>query len=135
MTLRPDTYRLHNGEKATAQFSTTEYETRLAGLRTIMAAAGVKAAIFTSMHSIAYYSGFLYCAFGRPYGLVENVVTGRPYRGQGLGRIVLQACIDHAKDAGAYKLMLLTGQARGVVGFYEKLGFSDHEKHGLILRF
>ena len=72
---------------------------------------------------------------GRPYGLVEDVVTGRPYRGQGLGRIVLQACIDHAKDAGAYKLMLLTGQARGVVGFYEKLGFSDQEKHGLILRF
>jgi creatinase len=22
------------------------------------------------MHNIAYYSGFLYCAFGRPYGLV-----------------------------------------------------------------
>ena len=37
MTLRPDTYRLHNGEKATAQFSTIEYETRLAGLRAIMA--------------------------------------------------------------------------------------------------
>ena len=90
MTLRPDTYRLHNGEKATAQFSTIEYETRLAGLRAIMAAAGVKAAIFTSMHSIAYYSGFLYCAFGRPYGLVvtatENVTisagidAGQPWR-------------------------------------------------------
>ena len=46
MTLRPDTYRLHNGEKATAQFSTTEYETRLAGLRAIMATAGVKAVDF-----------------------------------------------------------------------------------------
>ena len=66
MTLRPETYRLHNGEKATAQFSTIEYETRLAGLRAIMASAGVKTAIFTSMHSIAYYSGFLYWAFGRP---------------------------------------------------------------------
>ena len=90
MTLRPDTYRLHNGEKATAQFSTIEYETRLAGLRAIMATAGVGAAIFTSMHSIAYYSGFLYCAFGRPYGLVvtatENVTisagidAGQPWR-------------------------------------------------------
>ena len=90
MTLRPNTYRLHNGEKATAQFSTIEYETRLAGLRAIMATAGVKAAIFTSMHSIAYYSGFLYCAFGRPYGLVvtatENITisagidAGQPWR-------------------------------------------------------
>ena len=90
MTLRPNTYRLHNGEKATAQFSTIEYETRLAGLRAIMAAAGVQAVIFTSMHSIAYYSGFLYCAFGRPYGLVvtatENVTisagidAGQPWR-------------------------------------------------------
>ena len=90
MTLRPNTYRLHNGEKATAQFSTIEYETRLAGLRAIMATAGVKAVIFTSMHSIAYYSGFLYCAFGRPYGLVvtatENVTisagidAGQPWR-------------------------------------------------------
>ena len=90
MTLRPDTYRLHNGEKAIAQFSTTEYEIRLAGLRAIMTAAGVKAAIFTSMHSIAYYSGFLYCGFGSPYGLVvtanENVTisagidAGQPWR-------------------------------------------------------
>ena len=90
MTLRSITYRLHNGEKATAQFSTIEYETRLAGLRAIMAAAGVQAVIFTSMHSIAYYSGFLYCAFGRPYGLVvtatENVTisagidAGQPWR-------------------------------------------------------
>ncbi|MGA0972649.1 MAG: aminopeptidase P family N-terminal domain-containing protein, partial [Candidatus Puniceispirillaceae bacterium] len=70
MTLRPETYRFHNGEKATAQFSNSEYEFRIAGLRRIMAAANVDAAVFTSMHSIAYYSGFLYCAFGRPYGLV-----------------------------------------------------------------
>jgi len=79
MTLRPDTYRLHNGEKATAQFSTIEYETRLAGLRAIMATAGVKTAIFTSMHSIAYYSGFLYCAFGRPYGLVVTATKMSPF--------------------------------------------------------
>ena len=35
-----------------------------------MGEAGVEAAVLTSMHNIAYYSGFLYCAFGRPYGLV-----------------------------------------------------------------
>ena len=31
---------------------------------------GVDACIFTSMQNIAYYSGFLYCSYGRPYGLI-----------------------------------------------------------------
>ncbi|NBQ27160.1 MAG: M24 family metallopeptidase, partial [Rhodobacteraceae bacterium] len=44
----------------------------------------------TSMHSIAYYSGFLYCSFGRPYGLVvtetecvtisAGIDAGQPWR-------------------------------------------------------
>ncbi|MEH6831615.1 MAG: GNAT family N-acetyltransferase [Sulfitobacter sp.] len=72
---------------------------------------------------------------GRPYALIENVVTDPEHRGQGIGRAVLQACIDCAKSANAYKIMLLTGEARGARGFYEKLGFSGHEKHGLVLRF
>ena len=63
---RNDYYRLHNGEKAALAFSPSEYEARLAGLRAIMARAGVGAAVLTSMHNIAYYSGFLYCSFGRP---------------------------------------------------------------------
>ena len=60
MTARPEMYRFHNGEKATLQFEISEYETRVAKLRAIMADHGVTAAVFTSMHSIAYYSGFLY---------------------------------------------------------------------------
>ena len=66
---RPQHYRFHQGEK-TLPFSDAEYEGRLAKLRATMAATGVDACVFTSMHNIAYYSGFLYCAFGRPYGLV-----------------------------------------------------------------
>ncbi|WP_298859216.1 GNAT family N-acetyltransferase [uncultured Sulfitobacter sp.] len=72
---------------------------------------------------------------GRPYALIENVVTDPDYRNRGVGRTVLQACIDRAKSANGYKIMLLTGEARGVRGFYEKLGFLGHEKHGLVLRF
>ena len=72
---RPDFYRFHNGDPAKLQFSDAEYEARLAGLRKIMADTGVEAAVFTSMHAIAYYSGFLYCAFGRPYGLVVTLET------------------------------------------------------------
>ncbi|MHA6325325.1 M24 family metallopeptidase [Roseivivax sp. CAU 1753] len=65
---RPQFYRFHQGDKV-LPFSDAEYEARLATLRRTMAAEGVAACVFTSMHNIAYYSGFLYCAFGRPYAL------------------------------------------------------------------
>ena len=66
---RPQHYRFHQGDKV-LPFSTAEYEGRLAKLRARMAADGVDACVFTSMHNVAYYSGFLYCAFGRPYAMV-----------------------------------------------------------------
>ncbi|MEX0367274.1 MAG: aminopeptidase P family protein [Ruegeria sp.] len=90
MTARPDFYRYHNGQPARPPFEAAEYGARLAGLRARMAEAGVTAAVFTSMHNIAYYSGFLYCAFGRPYGLVvtetesitisAGIDAGQPWR-------------------------------------------------------
>ncbi len=74
---RPEFYRFHQGQK-TLPFADDEYAGRLTTLRAEMQARGVDAAVFTSMHCIAYYSGFLYCAFGRPYALVvtaEDNVT------------------------------------------------------------
>ncbi|EPX77756.1 M24 family metallopeptidase [Litoreibacter arenae] len=66
---RPQFYRFHQGEK-TLPFPNAEYEARLGKLRATMKAEGVDACVFTSMHNIAYYSGFLYCSFGRAYALV-----------------------------------------------------------------
>ncbi|WP_375688165.1 aminopeptidase P family protein [Pseudooceanicola sp. LIPI14-2-Ac024] len=90
MTERPSFTRMHNGEKAPLPFAELEYETRLRGLRRAMEEAGVGVAVLTSMHNIAYYSGFLYCSFGRPYALVvtedESVTisagidAGQPWR-------------------------------------------------------
>ena len=90
MSDRPHMYRFHNGQKAPLQFSVAEYEARIAGLRAIMAEAGVSAAVLTSMHNISYYSGFTYCAFGRPYGMVvtaseavtisAGIDAGQPWR-------------------------------------------------------
>ncbi len=87
---RPHFYEFHNGERAKLPFAQSEYDTRLAGLRDIMSARDIPAVILTSMHNIAYYSGFLYCSFGRPYGLVvtqDRAVTlsagidaGQPWR-------------------------------------------------------
>ena len=74
---------------------------------------------------------------GRPYALVENVITSQAYRGQGLGKQVMERAIDMAWDANAYKVMLLTGKGRqdgGAKGFYESLGFSDEDKYGMTLR-
>lgn len=72
-TARPDFFRFHNGTKAPLPFETGEYDDRLAHLRARMNDRGVGAVLLTSMQGVAYYSGFLYCAFGRPYGCV---VTG-----------------------------------------------------------
>ncbi|MCX7644492.1 MAG: aminopeptidase P family protein [Rhodobacteraceae bacterium] len=87
---RPETYQFHNGEKAPLPFAPEEYEARLTGLRAILREAGADAAVLTSMHNVAYYSGFLYCSFGRPYALVvterqavtisAGIDAGQPWR-------------------------------------------------------
>ena len=87
---RPDFFVSHNGEKAPLPFSNAEYERRLTALRSIMDEQGLEAVLLTSMHNIAYYSGFLYCSFGRPYGCVvtkdqcttisANIDAGQPWR-------------------------------------------------------
>ncbi len=65
-TPRPEFFQLQNGDKAKLPFSDSEYESRLHKLRQLMEERGVDGVLLTSMHNIAYYSGFLYCSFGRP---------------------------------------------------------------------
>ena len=87
---RPEQYRFHNGSKAVLPFGAEEYEDRVAGLRDIMEMHGLDAVVLTSMHNVAYYSGFLYCSFGRPYACVvtatdcvtisAGIDAGQPWR-------------------------------------------------------
>ena len=74
---RPNFLTLKNGEKAKLPFSKEEYNQRLNKLRTIMDKDNLDMIILTSMHNIAYYSGFIYCSFGRPYGCIitENKIV------------------------------------------------------------
>jgi creatinase len=74
---RPDFFTLKNGNKAKLPFTSREYQRRLNNLRTIMSKNNLDMVILTSMHNIAYYTGFIYCSFGRPYGCVitENKVS------------------------------------------------------------
>ncbi|WP_300029805.1 N-acetyltransferase [uncultured Roseobacter sp.] len=70
----------------------------------------------------------------RPYALIENVVTRGDQQRRGFGRRVMQAALEAAWDADAYKVMLLTGQKRGARGFYESVGFSAEDKHAMVAR-
>ena len=123
MTKRPDMYRYHNGEKAKLPFEAAEYEARLEELRERMEAAGVAAAVFTSMHNIAYYSGFLYCAFGRPYGLVvtetdcvtisAGIDAGQPWRRSFADNITYT---DWQRDNYWRAILSVTGEGQ-VIGY------------------
>lgn len=61
--------RWHNGEKAFSPFSDAEMQRRQGDMRTLMAADGMDACLFSSYHNICYFSGFMYCQFGRRYAL------------------------------------------------------------------
>ena len=63
---RPDFFSLKNGEKVKLPFSNSEYDRRVNNLRTVMDQNNLDMVILTSMHNIAYYTGFIYCSFGRP---------------------------------------------------------------------
>ena len=67
---RPDFFNLENGDKAKLPFSKKEYHQRVDKLRSVMEKNNLEMIILTSMHNIAYYTGFIYCSFGRPYGCV-----------------------------------------------------------------
>jgi creatinase len=82
--------RIDNGEKPTPTFSATEMKARHEALRALIAKNDIDAALFTSYHNINYYADFLYCSFGRLYGLVmtqdkavtvsANIDGGQPGR-------------------------------------------------------
>lgn len=65
----------NNGIKVKPTFSAKEMTRRLTAIRKSMAINDIDAALFTSYHNICYYSDFLYCYFGRRYGLLVDHKT------------------------------------------------------------
>ncbi|MGI9605592.1 MAG: aminopeptidase P family protein [Acidimicrobiales bacterium] len=60
----------HNGERTLGPFSASEMVGRQERLQAHLAENDIDAALLTSYHNICYFSGFVFCAFGRNYGCV-----------------------------------------------------------------
>ena len=60
----------------------------------------------------------------QPWALVENVVVAERARRRGAGRALMLRAIAIARDAGCYKVNLISGNERtGAHEFYRSLGF------------
>ena len=87
---RPRLLTLHNGAKVPPTFSEAEMTRRVDLLRDHMAERGIDAVLLTSIHNVNYFADFVYCSFGRHYGLVvtgdahttisANIDYGQPWR-------------------------------------------------------
>jgi len=123
---RPDYFSFQQGEKI-LPFTNTEYVDRLSKLNSTMRKLNLDAVLLTSMHNVAYYSGFLYCAFGRPYACIvtkdqcttvsANIDGAQPWR-----RCVGENVVYTDWQKGNYWRAV-----KHVVGDVKRVGFeADH---------
>ena len=72
---------------------------------------------------------------GRPYAVIENVVTDSAHRNRGIGKSLLDYAIKLAWGKNCYKVMLMSGRTDDSVhAFYKKCGFNADEKQAYIQR-
>ena len=66
---------------------------------------------------------------------VENVVTDKDFRKQGLGKKVMDKAIEFAREKNCYKVILESGAWRTEAHqFYRNLGFDDTAKKSFLLK-
>ncbi|PAU78644.1 creatininase [Halovibrio salipaludis] len=132
----PSLIEIPNGEKVTPTFSIDELQRRLGKLRKHMAENDVDAVVLTSYHNINYFSDFVYCRFGRDYGLVvtqeryttvtANIDGGQPYRRNQLGDNIIYT--DWQKDNFFKAIRELCGGCRRVGIEYDHVTLQNHTK-------
>jgi GNAT superfamily N-acetyltransferase len=72
---------------------------------------------------------------GRPWALIENVVTDEACRSRGIGRKLIDAALAQAWASGCYKAALLAGSKNEArLRFYEAAGFRSDTKTGFEIR-
>ncbi len=61
---------------------------------------------------------------GRSWMQIENMVVDEARRGSGIGRALIDACVDFARERDCYKVQLQSDEQReGAHRFYERAGF------------
>lgn len=110
---------IRNGDRVHPTFPKEEMDRRLAALRAYMASESIDAVLFTSYHNINYFSDFLYCYFGRSFGLVvtqdrhvsvsANIDGGQPWRRSFGDNLVYT---DWRRDNYAHAVQVVLEQAR-----------------------
>lgn len=72
---------------------------------------------------------------GRPFALIEHVVTLPQYRGQGLGRATMRHALDFAWSRNCCKAILLSGMQRPEAHrLYASLGFCGDTERGFVIK-
>jgi GNAT superfamily N-acetyltransferase len=72
---------------------------------------------------------------GRPFGVIEHVVTLSTHRRLGYGRRVLEYALQQAWLHGCYKVMLLSGAQRtDAHRLYESVGFVRDLEYGFVAK-
>ena len=125
---------IENGDRVTGTFSEAEMARRLSALRTVMAELDLAAVVLTSIHGILYFSDFLYCSFGRPFGLVVTadrstvlaplVDFGHPWRRTG----AVLSYTDWRQDTFYDGARSLVGTAGRVGVEFDHLSVAGHRK-------
>lgn len=85
---------------------------------------------------IGMATGYLIVKFGKKIGYIEEVVVSEAYRGQGIGRRLLELIIEEAKKAQVRQLYLTSRAGRTEANsLYQKLGFEKRETNNYRLKF
>jgi creatinase len=142
---RPDFFTLKNGEKAKLPFSDQEYKQRVSKLRSVMDKKNLDMVILTSMHNIAYYTGFIYCSFGRPYGCIitkdkistisANIDASQPWRRSHCDNIIYT---DWKRDNFLKAIVSIVGRddpPKSIGLEYDHISLDIREKVGSIFTF
>jgi creatinase len=97
--------------------------------------------VLTSMHNVAYYSGFLYCSFGRPYACVvtktecvtisAGIDAGQPWR-RSIGDNITYT--DWARDNMWRAVASVTGTGKAVGCEADHLTMERAEKFNTFLK-
>ena len=72
---------------------------------------------------------------GRPWAVIEHVVTAKAHQRRGYGQAVLHRALAQAWHFGCYKVMLQTGSRdEATLRLYERAGFARDAKRSFVAK-